>query len=159
MTPRPFVVRERVRWSDCDPMGIIRYDAYTRFFELGESEMFHAVGVGYHDLGRRFGISLPRRVMHMEYPSPPALDEVLEVEVYVSGVGSSSLTLRFDAYGDGGVLRMAGHLVLVCVEDDPARTDKRTIRKTPLPAAFVTLLAPHRLSVEEARRAHLAVSA
>ena len=101
MPRTPFVIRERVRWGDCDPMGIIRYDAYMRFFELGESEMFRSLGISYASFAERFGITLPRRVMHLEYPSPPRLDELLELHVYVSEVGGSSLRLNFDAYGDG----------------------------------------------------------
>ena len=149
MPNAPFTIHERVRWSDCDPMGIIRFDAYTRFFELGEWEMFRSIGVGLSSFGGRFGISLPRRVMHMEYPSPPRLDELLELAVYVSDVGTTSLRINFDAYGDGGLLRMEGYLVLVCVYDGADRGD--TIRALPLPEAFVSALAPFRLSIAEAR--------
>jgi acyl-CoA thioester hydrolase len=156
MSATPFVIREYVRWGDCDPMGIIRYDAYTRFFELGESEMFRSLGIGYASFADRFGITLPRRVMHLEYPSPPTLDEQLELAVYISEVGDSSLRLNFDAYGIGGQLRMAGYLVLVCVSDGPDRGT--SIRKRSWPANFLALLAPYRLSVDEARASRLAGS-
>lgn len=149
--PAPFVIHERVRWGDCDPMGIIRYDAYTRFFELGEGEMFRACGIGYREFARDYGITLPRRVMHMEYPSPPRLDELLEVVVYISEVRGRSLRLNVDAYGDGGRLRMEGYLVLVCVYDGPDRGE--AIRTMPWPPAFLAALEPVRLSVEQARAA------
>jgi len=157
MPGAPFIIHERVRWSDCDPMGIIRFDAYTRFMELGEGELFRALGIGYREFVQRFGITLPRRVMHLEYPSPPRLDELLEVAVYVSEVGETSLRLNFDAYGDGGALRMAGYLVLVCVYDGPDRGD--AIRRMPWPGAFIEVLAPHRLTVDEARSARIAGAA
>lgn len=153
----PFRVRERVRWSDCDPMGIIRYDAYTRFMELGEAEMFRSLGIGYREFGPRFGITLPRRVMYMEYPSPPRLDEELEVDVYISEVGETSLRLNFDAYGDGGALRMAGYLVLVCVFDGPDRGD--AIRRIPWPAGFLAAIAPSRFTVEAARAERAGIAA
>lgn len=153
MSPAPFVIRERVRWSDCDPMGIIRFDAYTRFMEIGEGELFRSVGIGYREFANHFGISLPRRVMHLEYPSPPRLDELLEVAVYISEVGETSLRLNFDAYGDGGALRMAGYLVLVCVHDGPDRGD--AIRRIAWPGAFIEALAPYRLTVDEARAARV----
>lgn len=149
--PAPFVIQERVRWGDCDPMGIIRYDAYTRFFELGEGEMFRACGIGYREFASQFGITLPRRVMHMEYPSPPRLDELLDVVVYISEVRGRSLRLNVDVYGDGGRLRMEGYLVLVCVYDGPDRGD--AIRTMPWPPAFLAALEPVRLSVERARAA------
>ncbi|MEO6444333.1 MAG: acyl-CoA thioesterase [Gemmatimonadaceae bacterium] len=151
MKTRPFVVQERVRWGDCDPMGIIRYDAYTRFFELGEAEMFRAAGIGYREFGPRFGITLPRRVMHMDFLSPPLLDELLEVEVYISSVGTTSLTLNFDVYGAGGELCMAGHLVVVCAANGPEARVEGEIVKVALPAAFLEQLEPSRMSVEAAR--------
>ena len=149
MSAAPFVIRERVRWRDCDPMGIIRYDAYTRFFELGEEEMLRALGIDHVALADRFGLTLPRRVMHLEYPSAPRLDELLALHVYVGEVGVTSLHLHVDAYGAGGALRMAGHLVLICAYDGPDRGT--ALRKQPWPPAFLAALAPHRLTVDEAR--------
>ena len=144
MTGEPFVVREYIRWGDVDPMGIIRYDAYTRFYELGESELWRALGVPHSAFLSRFGITLPRRVMHMDFVSAPVLDERLEVRTYVSQVGTTSLTLNF--YGNGGVLRSTGYLVLVCVAAGVPK-----ITKTPWPEEFIRLVEPYRMSVEAAR--------
>jgi YbgC/YbaW family acyl-CoA thioester hydrolase len=146
--PQPFVVHEYVRWGDVDPMGIIRYDAYTRFFELAESELLRAIGAPHRALMGRFGITLPRRVMHMDFVSPPVLDERLEVRAYVSAVGTTSLVLNFDIYGDDAVLRCAGHLVLVCVTAGAPEITKR-----PWPEDFLRLLEPYRLTTEDARAA------
>ena len=151
MSKAPFLIRERVRWGDCDPMGIIRYSAYARFFELGEAEMFRSVGVGYGSFASRFGITLPRRVMHMDYLSPPLLDDLLDIEVYISQVGTTSLTLNFDVYSEQGVLRMAGFLVVVCAADGPDGRGHGEILKMSLPPAFIALLAPYRMSVDAAR--------
>ena len=151
MSHSPGLIRERVRWGDCDPMGIIRYNAYARFFELGEAEMFRSVGVGYGSFASRFGITLPRRVMHMDYLSPPLLDDLLDVEVYISQVGTTSLTLNFDVYSEQGVLRMAGFLVVVCAADGPDGRGHGEILKMSLPPAFIALLEPYRLSVDAAR--------
>lgn len=146
MGGQPFVVRDFVRWGDVDPAGIIRWDAYTRFYELAESELFRSLGIPYSAIFRRFGIGLPRRVLHMEFVSPPILDECLEVQAYFSAVGTTSLTLNFDVYGEGGVLRSSGYLVLVCVSAAPDGT-----RKRPWPPEFLDLVARYRVTVEEAR--------
>ena len=100
MSGAPFVVREYVRWGDVDPEGIIRYDAYTRFMEMAEGDFFRALGLSYSDVFRRYGIGIPRRVMHMEFLSSPVLDEELEVRVYVSHVGDvAEDELRFLRHG------------------------------------------------------------
>ena len=134
----PFVVREFVRWSDVDIVGIIRYDAYLRFYQLAESELFRAAGLGYHDTLQRFGVTLPRKVMHAEFVSPPTLEEELEVRTWVDRVGTTSMRLNFDIFGAGGARRAVGHLVVVCV-------DARTLQKRPIPPELLERLTPWRI--------------
>lgn len=141
---RPFHLTEYVRWGDVDYAGIIRYDAYTRFMELAESEMFRSLGISYREFERQYDFDIPRRVMHLEFESPPTLDERLEILAYISKVGTTSLTLSFDFYGDGGAVRAAGYLVLVCVT-------RKQMRPQPWPAPFLSHIDPYCLSVDEAR--------
>ena len=77
----PFVVREYVRWGDVDIVGIIRYDAYLRFFEYAESELLRTVGLLYHEMVARHAITLPRKVMHAEFITPARLDERLTIPI------------------------------------------------------------------------------
>jgi YbgC/YbaW family acyl-CoA thioester hydrolase len=121
----PFVVRERVRWSDVDKMGIIRYDAYVRFFELGEMELFRAAGFPFRELTNRTDITLPRKVLHQDYVSPCVLDELLTVHTTVTRLGTTSLTLGYEIFGDGDALRATGYMVLVAV--DPRTFEKREL--------------------------------
>jgi YbgC/YbaW family acyl-CoA thioester hydrolase len=121
----PFVVHEYVRWGDVDIVGIIRYDAYLRFFELAESELLRAAGLLYHDVVARHGLTLPRKVMHAEFMTPARLDERLEIRVYVSAIGRTSLTLR-----------AKGYLVVVSV-------DVSSLEKRPLPTELIDRLAPY----------------
>ena len=135
----PFVVHEYVRWGDVDIIGIIRYDAYLRFFEYAESELFRAIGLLYHDVVARDGLTLPRKVMHAEFMTPARLDERLEIRTYVSAVGRTSLTLNFDMFADDGTVRAKGYLVLVAV-------DISTLEKRPLPPGVIERLAPHTIA-------------
>ena len=145
--PRPFIAREYVRWGDVDMMGIIRYDAYLRFYEFAESELFRQLGLGHQQLVERWGLSMPRKVMHAEFVTPARLDERLTMLTYISAVGTTSLTLNFDILAESGEMRASGYLVLVCV-------DVHSITKRPIPPEAVQQLAPYRLSVEAAR-AHI----
>jgi YbgC/YbaW family acyl-CoA thioester hydrolase len=132
----PFVVHEYVRWGDVDIIGIIRYDAYLRFFELAESELLRAAGLLYHDMVARYAVTLPRKVMHAEFMTPARLDERLEIRTYVSAIGRTSLTLNFDIYADDGTLRAKGYLVVVAVEIS-------SLEKRPLPPELIDRLAPY----------------
>ncbi len=138
MSGAPFVVHEYVRWGDVDIVGIIRYDAYLRFFEFAESELLRAAGLLYHDVVARFGVTLPRKVMHAEFITPARLDERLEVRTYVSAVGRTSLTLNFDMFAGDGTPRAEGYLVVVAV-------DVATLEKRPVPPEVVAALEPHTL--------------
>lgn len=139
MSGTPFVVHEYVRWGDVDPEGIIRYDAYTRFMELAEGDFFRAIGLSYRDVFQRYGIGIPRRVMHVEFLSSPVLDEELEVRVHVGHVGTTSLRMNFDFHGAGGVLRATGHLVIVCVDLHRGRS------KRPWPPELLERIRPYRM--------------
>ena len=44
-TPLPFRIQQRVRWSDCDPLGIIWYGAYLKYFEAVEHDMLREAGL------------------------------------------------------------------------------------------------------------------
>lgn len=143
----PFRLREYVRWGDVDPAGIIRYDAYTRFFELAESEFFRSLGLPYRAIFQRLHVGIPRRVMHIDFVSPPVLDEELEVSVYLSHVGTTSMTMNFDFHGDGGVLRAMGYLVLVCVDAGGGGE----MSKRPWPPELLEYVEPYRMSTEQAR--------
>ena len=114
--PKPFVIQERVRWGDIDLAGIIRYDAYIRFFERGEGEIFREAGLATSTLADRLGVWLPRKVLHAEFETPAVLDEQLSVLTWFSRLGNTSLTINFDVMDEAQKVRRAfGHEVLVCV--------------------------------------------
>jgi len=95
----------------------------------------------------RYNVFLPRRVVHSEFYYPPRLDDRLRVATYVGKVGTTSMTLNFDVLlADSGKLTAAGWMVLVCV-------DRQGLRPRPIPPALLAALAPHSLSVAEARTA------
>jgi acyl-CoA thioester hydrolase len=135
--PLPFRVRERVRWSDCDPLGIIYYGTYVRFFEVAENEMFRAAGLPYHRLRVEREVQLPRKAVEMVFHSPAEVDEEVEVEVGVARFGDHSLTMRFEVYrASDRRHRATGTLTVVSVA-------KAGIEKRPLPDFVRDALRPY----------------
>lgn len=140
-----FTVDERVRWSAVDKAGIIFYGAYVRFFELAEMELFRTAGVPYGEVFDRWDMWLPRVHLESDFHHPARLDDELRVAAYFTRFGNRSLQINFDVLHLGaGELAVTGHEVLVC-------TTRDTLQSQPLPPDFVELLAPHRMTVEEAR--------
>ena len=131
----PFSVSERVRWSDCDPMGIIQYATYLRFFEIAEHEMFRACGLPYEVLRVAGDVWLPRKALQMEFHSPAHMDEAVIIESWFSRVGTTSLTLQFEVYREGDRLhRASGTLTVVCVHKD-------NLKSYPLPDSVRAAIA------------------
>ena len=134
-----FRVSEFVRWGDVDLAGIICYGAYVRFFEIAETELFRAVGFPFSQLFEQFDFWLPRAQLHFEFRKPALLDEHLDVEAWVSKVGTSSLRLQFEVRKrtPERELTAEGYAVLVAVA-------RRDLRPIPLPPELIAALAPYR---------------
>ncbi|MDB5036440.1 MAG: thioesterase [Chlorobi bacterium] len=120
----PFTIRERVRWSDCDPAQIIYYGAYIRFFEIAETEMYRTLGLPYATAFQSLGCFPIRGTYHCEYRFPARLDDLMEIAIWVSYWGERSLTIsfRFNRV-DGGELLAEGYCKLVTV----GLADKRPV--------------------------------
>ncbi|HTT36816.1 MAG TPA: thioesterase family protein [Burkholderiales bacterium] len=131
-------VQEYVRWSDIDASGIICWGAYVRFLEIGETELFRALGHPYATLWDRFDIWLPRVQAHFEYRNPARLDELLDIEVWVGHVGRSSIRLEFAIRKPDGQLAAEAHLVIVAI----SRKDAKPV---PVPQELIDALAPYRV--------------
>lgn len=126
-TPKlPFAVRERVRWSDCDPLGVIYHGAFIRMFEVAENEMFRAAGLPYEIMRVQRHVQLPRKAFAVEFHSPAQMDELLEISIGVSHIGTTSLTFRFEVFrAEDAVHRASATLTVVCVEKE--RITKRAL--------------------------------
>lgn len=134
--PLPFRIQQRVRWSDCDPLGIIWYGAYLKYFEAAEHEMMRATKLPYEELRVKRGVQLPRKAFQVEFHSPAQMDELLDIEVGVAKVGQTSLTFRFAAYRAADrVHRASATLTVVNVE-------KESLAKRPIPDFLREALTP-----------------
>lgn len=138
-TPGRFRVSEFVRWGDIDLAGIICYGAYVRFFEIAETELFRAIGLPYSQVFERFDFWLPRVQLHFDFRRPALLDDRLDVEVWVSEIGTSSMRLQFEVRTSTPErhLNAEGYEVLVAVS-------RRDLRPIPVPPELVAVLAPYR---------------
>jgi len=129
---RKFTIEERVRWGDVDAAGIIFYGSYIRFFEIGETELFRAVGLPYGKVFDELNIWLPRVHLECDFHRAAQMDDLLQVSVYVGKIGRTSLRLNFEVRkkNDAGEieedLMATAHFVLVS-------TDRENLRPLPVP--------------------------
>ncbi len=119
-----------------DASGIIRWSAYTRFVELAETELFRAIGLPYAILWDRLDIWLPRVQFHLDCRNPARLDELLDVEIWVSRIGRSSIRFEFAMKKPDGQLAAEGYLVVVAI----SRADGKSVE---VPKPLTEALGPY----------------
>lgn len=121
---QPFTIRERVRWIDCDPAQIIYYGSYIRLFEIAETEMYRSIGLPYSIAFEELDCFPIRASYHCDYLAPARLDDLLEIDVWISHWGRTSYTVSFRfRRADSDMVLAEGHCRLVTVD----RTEKRPV--------------------------------
>jgi YbgC/YbaW family acyl-CoA thioester hydrolase len=140
------IVQERVRWADVDLVGIMRFSAFTRIIELAEQELMRAAGLPYSELFVDPEVWLPRRQLSIEYLAPAKIDELLEIECYVSKIGETSAIYQVDVWNASGAMVATASLVVVCVT-------AAEFRKIPMVPEFRDALTPFVMTPEVARAA------
>lgn len=124
MNSTPFHIQERVRWIDCDGARIIYYGAYVRFFEIAETEMYRSIGLPYVVAFQTIDGFPVRAAYHCEYYSPARLDDLMDIDIWVSHWGTTSYIIGFEfARAETGERLAGGYCRIVMVD----LIDKRPI--------------------------------
>lgn len=123
-------VRVRVRYSECDPMGVVHHAAYAPWLEIGRTELLRDTGVSYADMERE-GVFLVITKLECSYRRPVFYDDVVEVRTRVVGGSRVKIEHQYEVlvvedggHGGGRGPRDLGQAVttaattLVCVGKD-----------------------------------------
>lgn len=138
-----WTVRKTIRFSHCDPAGIVYYPRYFDLLhEAKEDWLRDAVGVGLPELIGKRGRGLPIVRLETEFVAPSRMGDDVDIAVGVARVGGASLNLDYtiDCRGER---RLAARTVLVHI-------DLATGRPAPIDDDFRTKLAPFVLAGERA---------
>ena len=136
MTSTTFEARHRIRFSECDPAGIVFYPQYFVLFnDLVEAWIDSSVPNGYHGLiaTRRVGMPTVHLVVDFKAISRMGDDVVLALEVV--RVGTKSYTLALSCKGVSGDVRMT-------VEQTIVTTSLQTHAAIPIPDELRRALIP-----------------
>lgn len=123
-------VRMRVRYCECDPMGVVHHAAYAPWLEIGRTELLRDTGVSYADM-ERSGVFLVITRLECRYRRPVYYDDLVEVRTRVVGGSKVKIEHEYEivVVEDGGhsagkAARLPGEPVttasttLVCVGKD-----------------------------------------
>lgn len=119
----------RVYYEDTDAGGIVYYANYLRFAERARTELMRLAGAGHRQLMDSENVMLAVRRCEVDYLSPAALDDALEVHTQIIEIRGASLRADQSVRRRGTELARL-RLRLACVTRDgrPARLP-RSLRR------------------------------
>jgi len=132
-----FVCEHRVRFSDCDPAGIVFYPNYFVMLNGVVEDWFSSLGAPWdtYHMVRRMGC--PTAQLDSTFLTPSRLGEKLAFHLRVEHIGKSALLLQHRIVGPDGTLRW-------CARQRIVATSLDTHRSTPWPDDIRT--AMHRFT-------------
>ena len=104
----------RVRYSECDPMGVAHHTAYPVWFEMGRTELLRASDRSYREY-EAAGVFLAVVALEVRYKKPALYDDLLELESVVSKIGHVKITHEY-ALRRNGKLLATGKTTLACLD-------------------------------------------
>lgn len=90
-----FTYRHRVRYRECDPMGVVYHGHYLDYLEYARTEALRNAGLPYRQL-EESGIIMPVVDISIRYLSPARYDDLLEVTTRVAKMPSVKVVFDYD---------------------------------------------------------------
>ena len=115
MTQAAFTRERLIRFSDCDPAGIVFYPQYFVMFNgLVEDWVEEGIGVGFRKLVLDRRIGLPTVRLEADFRAVSKMGDKVQLQLRVERLGSRSISLDSRCTSaDGSELRMQMKQVLV----------------------------------------------
>jgi 4-hydroxybenzoyl-CoA thioesterase len=116
-----------VRFADCDPAGIVFYPRFLEMFNnLVEDWCREGLKFSFDEIVIERGWGLPTVHLETDFIAPCRLGEVLTANLFVRGIGTSSINADIVLSGPDHSDRVRGKVVLVLM-------DRKTNRALALP--------------------------
>lgn len=88
-----------VRFGDTDRAGIVYQPVILHYFHIAMEDFFgEFVGIPYNHVLETDRVGFPAVSDASRYLRPIKFGDVLEIKLYVSRIGTSSMTFEFEAY-------------------------------------------------------------
>lgn len=85
----------RVRYSECDPMGVAHHASYAPWLEIGRTELLRDCGLTYAAM-EACGVLLVIVKLEIRYRRPVRYDDLIQVRTVVSGGSRVKLEHEYD---------------------------------------------------------------
>ncbi|RMD75725.1 MAG: acyl-CoA thioesterase [Lentisphaerae bacterium] len=120
--PLRFTVRgQRVRFDECDPLGIVWHGRFTSYFEDARVAHGRHYGIGYLDF-RRHHVATPIKQLYHEYLVPLKFDEEFSTEAILHWSEAARLNYEFIVRNLAGDVVACGWSVQLMVNPETFET-------------------------------------
>ncbi len=121
MATYQFDYRHRVRYRECDPMGVVYHTHFVDYFEAARTEALREMGLAYKALEDR-GVMMPVVDLGLQFKRPAHYDDELVIRAMFSEAPTSSITITYEVRraGEAKVL-VTGHVTLCFVDAERRR--------------------------------------
>lgn len=121
--------RQKIRYSDCDPQGIVFNGNYARYWDDAVTDWFEEAGFGGEELGG-IGTDVVTARLEMDFKAAATLGDVVETSMAVERFGNTSMTVAVETKRvSDDLVVVAGRAIYVFVDPD-------TFRPAPVPEAI-----------------------
>ena len=104
----------RVRYCECDPMGVVHHTVYPVWFEMGRTELLRGTGRTYRDM-EEAGVFLAVVRMQVAYRRPARYDDLLRLETTLADAGHVKIEHTYELHR-GEELLCTGSTTLACLD-------------------------------------------
>ncbi len=118
--PKPFRTTRLVEFHDTDMAGIMHFASFFQYMESAEHELIRTAGFSVHQKLDGATLSFPRVAASCEYHSPALSEDVLDIAVSLTRIGTKSLHYHFD-FSDAGRQVATGQITSVCCRIEPGK--------------------------------------
>lgn len=129
--PTEGAITVRVRYCECDPMGVAHHASFIPWLEMARTELLRDCGVTYAQL-ESAGVFLVVTRLDVRYRRPARYDDLLEITTHVTNAGHVKLMHEYEVRllerngTPAGEVLVVASTTLACVDGDG--------RPQPLPA-------------------------
>ena len=116
--------RHKVKYYECDPMGVVHHSNYVRFMEEARVEMMDKLGFGYERMEAE-GVISPVLSLTCKFLRPAHFQEVVEISVRLSSSTAMKVSFAYEMRVEGNVVMTAESTHCFLENGRPVSLEKR----------------------------------
>lgn len=106
----------RVRYTECDPMGVVHHSRYFVYFELARTELYKLNGGNHCEL-EKAGVFFVVAHADCKYVKPLWYDDEITVHIRVTKTSRAKIQHEYHIYKDGDLMAL-GHTTLAMIDKE-----------------------------------------